>query len=104
LALAARHDEQVALAAERAREIEALQAVQAKLAEEKLALAARHDEQVALAAERLKQLNELQQQVQSRQEAENDLRARQQHMQDEIIRAEAQLDLIKDMILRDAGL
>jgi hypothetical protein len=35
---------------------------------------------------------------------ESDLRARQQNMQEEVIRAEAQLDLIKDMILREPGL
>ena len=103
-ALAGRHDEQARLAAERHTQIEALKQAQAKFEQEKTALTGRHDEQAKLAAERLKQINELQQQTQSRHAGEAELSARQQMMHEEMVRAEAQLDLIKDMLLREPGL
>ena len=67
-------------------------------------LACVRDEQAKLAAERLKQINELQQQIQSRQVGEAELAARQQLMQEELVRAEAQFDLIKDMLLLEPRL
>jgi peptidoglycan hydrolase CwlO-like protein len=96
--------EKTALAEDRGREIEGLKAAQAQLESEKSALVGRREEAEKLAAERLKQINELQQQIQSRQAGEADLAARQQMMHEEMVRAEAQLDLIKDMLLREPGL
>jgi len=92
------------LAVERDRELELLKQSQAKLEEEKTVLAGRHEKQSKLAAERLKQINELQQQIQNRQAGEADQAARQQLMHEEMVRAEAQLDLIKDMLLREPGI
>jgi hypothetical protein len=104
-------DQQVQLAAERQAANEALIREKAELAQakaqleqEKSALAGRHEEQLKLAADRLKQINELQQQIQSRQAGEAELASRQQLMHDEMVRAEAQLDLIKEMLLREPGL
>lgn len=54
--------------------------------------------------QRLKQLNESNEQVQSRQSAETKLAARQQCMQEDLAKAEAQLDLIKDLLLREPRL
>jgi hypothetical protein len=68
------------------------------------ALTCARDEQVKLAQERSKQINDLQQQIQSRQAGEVDLAARQQLMHEEMVRAEAQIDLIKDMLLREQGI
>lgn len=56
-----------------------------------------------VAAERLSQINELQQHTQSLQANETDLAARQQMMHEEVVRAEAQLDLVKDMLLRESS-
>jgi len=49
-------------------------------------------------------MSELQEQIKSRMAAESDLASRQQGMQEELVRAEAQLDLIKDMLLREPRL
>jgi len=68
------------------------------------ALAQQHAEQTELAAQRLHQMSELQEQIKSRMAAESDLASRQQGMQEELVRAEAQLDLIKDMLLREPRL
>lgn len=99
---------QVQLAEERGREIEALKQVQVQqkqtltqLEQEKTAQTKQRDEAEKLATERLKQINELQQQIQSYQTSEAELATRQQRMQEEMARAEAQLDLIKDMLLRE---
>jgi len=102
--LAGRYEEQLKLAAERDRELELLKQSQAKLEQEKTALAGRYEQQSKVAVERLKQINELQQQIQNRQAGEADLAARQQLMHEEMVRAEAQLDLIKDMLLREPGI
>ncbi len=82
-----------------AKEKAELAQAKAQLEGEKSALAGRHEEQAKLAAERLKQINELQQQAQSRQAGEAELASRQQLMQEEMVRAEAQIDLIKDILL-----
>jgi hypothetical protein len=81
-----------------------LKAVQAQLEQQKAALAARQEETSKLAQERLNQITELQQQMQSRHAAEAELAKRQHIMQEELVRAEAQLDLIKDLVLREPGL
>ncbi len=103
-ALSGRHDEQAKLAAERGQALEALKQAQAQLEQEKAALSRQHDEQAKLAAERQKQLAELQQRISSHLAAETTLSTRQQLLQDELVRAESQLDLIKDIFLREAGL
>jgi hypothetical protein len=102
--LTRQQDEQTQLAAERGRELDALKAVQAQLEQEKAALAARQEETLKLAQERLNQITELQQQMQSRHAAEAELAKRQHFVQEELVRAEAQLDLIKDLVLREPGL
>ena len=80
------------------------------LAKEKAALAAARDEQAKLAAERQTALATTQQESETklqryqRMEADNQEHAmRQQMMQEELIRAEAQIDLIKDLLLREPG-
>jgi len=103
-ALAQQHAEQTELAAQRGRALEALEAARTQLEEEKAALAQQHTEQAELAAQRLHQMSELQEQIKSRMAAESDLASRQQGMQEELVRAEAQLDLIKDMLLREPRL
>ncbi|MEB2332285.1 MAG: hypothetical protein OZ916_08370 [Nitrosomonas sp.] len=86
---------------ERDRKIEELKHAQTQLTQEKAAQTKQRDEAEKLAAERLKQINELQQQIQSHQASEAELAVRQQHMQEEMARAEAQLDLIKELLLRE---
>jgi len=82
-----------------------------QLAKEKAALTAARDEQAKLATERQTALVTTQQESETklqryqRMEADNQEHAmRQQMMQDELIRAEAQIELIKDLLLREPGL
>jgi hypothetical protein len=82
-----------------------------QLAKDKAALTVARDEQAKLATERQAALVTLQQESETklqryqRMEADNQEHAmRQQMMQDELIRAEAQIELIKDLLLRDPGL
>jgi len=96
-----RHHFEAQQAVERIQELEA---ARTQLEEEKAALAQQHTEQAELAAQRLHQMSELQEQIKSRMAAESDLASRQQGMQEELVRAEAQLDLIKDMLLREPRL
>ena len=103
-ALAGRQEEAAKLAAERGREVEALKAAKVQLEQEKSALAGRQEEQAKVAAERMKQITELQEQIKSHKAVESELSTRQQGMQEELVRAEAQLDLIKDMLLREPRL
>lgn len=74
------------------------------LEQEKAAQAKQRDEAEKLAAERLKQINELKQKIQNHQSSEAESAASQQRMQEEMARAEAQLDLIKDMLLMEPAL
>ncbi len=90
--------------AELGREIEALKQAQAQLEQEKAALAGQKEAQAELAAERLRKIDELQHQAQARQASEAELSIRQQMIHEEMVRAEAQLDLIKDVLLREPGL
>jgi len=99
-------DEQAQLATERQATLDAqtkekaeLSQAKVQLESEKSALAGRYEEQEKLAAERLKQINELQQQIQTREASEEELASRQQLMHEEMVRAEAQIDLIKDILL-----
>jgi hypothetical protein len=83
-------DEQARLAQERQVQIEQL--TQAKAAVEKTA------------GERLQKINELLLEIQNRKVSEAELVSRQKLMHDEIVRAEAQLELIKDILLRESTL
>ncbi len=82
-------------------EIDTLKQAQAKFAEDKETLALQMEEHAKLAAERLYKINELQQQIKIKQSSEAELLMRQNLMQEEMVRAEAQLDLIKNMLLRE---
>ncbi|CAB3687340.1 hypothetical protein [Achromobacter piechaudii] len=103
-ALLVKHVEQFELAAERGRSMEALKAVQSALTEENARLQAQCAEQARIAEEQAPEIKVLQDQLQSRVTVEADLSARQQGMQEELVKAEAQLDLIKDMLFRGARL
>ena len=81
------------------------------LAKEKAALTAARDEQAKLATERQTALATQQQATASKQQrlqqldADNqEFAARQSMLQEELIKAEAQIDLIKDLLLREPGL
>ncbi len=76
----------------------------AELERDRLAQVAHYDEQAQLVQELQKQLDELRQQVQSRTTSETEFLAHQQLMHEELARAEAQIDLIKDVLLREPGL
>nr|WP_141661826.1 hypothetical protein [Burkholderia ambifaria] len=102
--LARRYDEAAKQGAGYAQEIEALKQARVRLEHEKLTLLASHDDAVKLASDRLAQLNELHQQIENRQACEVELTTRQQLMQEEMVRAEAQLDLIKEVFLREPRL
>ncbi|CAB3806018.1 hypothetical protein [Paraburkholderia fynbosensis] len=86
---------------ERNRENEILEQARKRLEHEKLELSAHHVESSTRAAESLVQVKVLHQQLQDRQANDDVLSARQKLMQEEIVRAEAQLDLIKDVLLRE---
>ena len=103
-ALAGERDAQAKLLEARGRELDELKQAKAQLDRERQALAGERDAHAKLAAERLKQISELQQQLQSRQSNETELMTRQQMLQEEMARAEAQLDLIKELLLREPGL
>ncbi len=99
--LKAQQEESRKQSVERDRKIEELKQAQTQLTQEKAAQTKQRDETEKLAAERLKRISELQQQIQNHEASEAELATRQQHMQEEMARAEAQLDLIKDMLLRE---
>ncbi|MDP2370551.1 hypothetical protein [Rhodoferax sp.] len=82
-----------------------------QLANDKAALTAARDEQAKLATDRQTALATQQQDTASKQqrlqqlEADNQEHAARQHMlQEELIKAEAQIELIKDLLLREPGL
>ena len=86
---------------ERDRKIEELKQAQTQLTQERATQTKQRDEAEKLATERLKRISELQQQIQSHQTSEAELATRQQRIQEEMARAEAQLDLIKELLLRE---
>ncbi|RKT21663.1 hypothetical protein B0G69_5064 [Paraburkholderia sp. RAU2J] len=87
------------LAADRGREIEIMKQAKAKLEQEKALLQGRHDDTAKLAADHLKQISSLQQRLQSQQVKDVEVSTRQQLMHEEMAKAEAQIDLIKEMFL-----
>ena len=117
-ALTVARNEQGTLAAERLTQMEALVRAKQALEQQKSvlteqlgqlekdvkALAQARDEQAKLATERQIQIASLQQQMESKRTSDAELSARQQLMHDELLRAEAQIDLIKDVLLREPGL
>lgn len=74
-----------------------------ELQAEKSTLTVQLAENRALADERLKQAKDLKLLVQSHQSNETGLVARQQLIQDDMTRAEAQLELIRNMLLKETG-
>ena len=96
-ALAAARDEQANLAAERQAALAKLQAQHEGLAQEKTALIAAGEEMINAATSKQQYLQQL--------EAVNQENAfRQRMQQEELIKAEAQIDLIKDLLLREPGI
>jgi hypothetical protein len=85
-------------------EIQAFKTAAQKLEQEKAALQTQLTEAKTLADERGRAIEELKQKINSRLEAEKELEARQTLMNEEVLRAEAQIDLIRDMLLREPGL
>lgn len=67
-------------------------------------LARVRDEQSKLAQDRARQIEDLQRKAQERQAEESELATRQDMIREEMTRAEAQLDLLKDIFLREPGL
>ncbi|MEI6334674.1 MAG: hypothetical protein WCS87_08960, partial [Methylococcaceae bacterium] len=103
--------EQAKLAAERQAQNQQLTLAkdeQAKLAAERQAqnqqLTLAKDEQAKLATERQRQLEEMQKRIQQLEGQNAEFALRQSLLQEEIVRAEAQIDLIKDVLLREPGL
>ena len=131
-ALAQARDEQAKLAAERQAQLDALSkekaaliATRDALTQDKQALTQARDEQARLAAERQTQLDKLkaecdqaqktaserqktleqaQQRIKTLENEASENLQRQQLLQEELIKAEAQIELIKDLLLREPGL
>ena len=125
-------DEQAKLASERQAKIEALSKEKADLAaagdalsKEKIEITKTRDEQTKLASERKGQLDKItaerdqaqksvaeqkktfdngQQQIKTLENQASESLQRQQLLQEELIKAEAQIELIKDLLLREPGL
>ena len=104
-------DEQAKLATERQTQLE--QAIKAKDDQARLTaerqqqveqLAKARDEQAKLATERQQQLDEMQKRLQQLEGQNAEFSSRQTLLQEEVVRAEAQIDLIKDVLLREPGL
>ena len=131
-ALTQARDEQAKLATERQQQVEALEKQKAELtaardalAKEKTALTQARDEQAKLATEhktqldkvttehdqvqktaneRQKALEQAQQRIKTLENEASENLQRQQLLQEELIKAEAQIELIKDLLLREPGL
>jgi chromosome segregation ATPase len=85
-------------------EIQAFKTAAQKLEQEKAAMQTQLTEAKKQADERGRAIEELKQKINSRLEAEKELEARQTLMNEEVLRAEAQIDLIRDMLLREPGI
>jgi chromosome segregation ATPase len=86
------------------KELEALKAAKASLESEKSILIKQQQDTAQTAEARLKQINDLKQEIETRKAKEAELEHRQQLINEEMVRAEAQIDLIKDMFLREVEL
>lgn len=93
-------DEQAKLASERQARIEELTKARDDLAKKRDELTKARDEQAKLAESRQKQIKELEARLASLAELEE----RQALLVEEMTRAEGQIDLIKDILLREPGL
>jgi hypothetical protein len=100
----AQSDQQAQLITETQAEIDHFKLAKAKLEDKNKELSCLLEDATKLAQQRLGQLNELKLQLQNQQAGEAALATRHQLMQEEMFRAEAQLDLIKDFLLRESGL
>ncbi|WP_201524850.1 hypothetical protein [Bordetella pseudohinzii] len=95
-----RADEQGRFIVERDRVIEAYKVAEAQWERDKTGLIEQVSEQAALADERGKRIGVLEEQLELRQAMSSELSSRQEGMHEELVRAEAQIDFIKDMLLR----
>ncbi|WZB74626.1 hypothetical protein WJ972_29745 [Achromobacter insuavis] len=95
--LRTKHEALFRMAEERGREVAQIKSQQVKHAEEAALARSQHAE---LVAERDAQIKALQEQLRARQTIESDLSVRQQGMHEDLVKAEAQLDLIKDVFFR----
>ncbi|WP_233835406.1 hypothetical protein [Paraburkholderia sp. ZP32-5] len=100
-ALNERHDEVVAQMSDSVREIDALRQAKNTAEQERLTLAEKFGASTKLSAVYLEQISALKQQIETAQIRDTELGTRQKVMQEEMMRAEAQLDLIKDLLLRE---
>jgi hypothetical protein len=93
-----------AIEAQLIQEIQVLKQLQVQRAQDIAQVMQARDEQAQLAHDRAHRVQDLEQQIQSRQADEAELLARQQMMNEEMLRAEIQIDLIKDILLREPRL
>lgn len=111
-------DEQAKLATERQAQVEALQKAKAaaeqlaterqgqidKLAKDKADLTKERDQALQKAKEIQQRLDDSQKQLTHLQDETLETQRRQQCLQEELVKAEAQIELIKDLLLREPGL
>ena len=109
--LTAQIEESVRLSSERQAKIDSLcqsagefEQKRAELEKSIEELTGQRDEQSRLAQDRGRQVEEMQRKAQEREAAESELATRQEMIRDEMARAEAQLDLLKEILLREQGL
>lgn len=98
------------LSAEREAKIDCLSQASGKFDQERAELkksieelTRQRDEQSRLAQDRIRQIEEMQRKAQEREAAETELATRQELIHEEMVRAEAQLDLLKEILLREQG-
>ncbi len=106
--LSAARDEQAKLAAERQKAVEALQAEKAGLVKEKASLSAARDEQAKLVQTKQAEINKQKNRLDESQDRIRELESRvaemdrrQALMNEEMAKTEGQIELIKDLLLRD---
>lgn len=92
--------EQGRLIVERDKLLETYKAAEVQWERDKAGLIEQTSEQMALAEERSRRVGVLEEQLELRQAMSSELSNRQQGMHEELVRAEAQIDFIKDMLLR----
>jgi hypothetical protein len=104
-------EESARVSAGRQEEIDSLRQAAGKFEQERAQLkksieelTRQRDEQSRLARDRIGQIEELQRKVREREAEESELATRQQIIREELVKAEAQLDLMKDILLRESGL
>lgn len=107
--LTGQHEDVVRQVAERQAEIDSLRQAAGKFEQERAELkklidelTRQRDEQSRLAQDRIRQIEELQRKAHEREAAESELATRQQIICEEMVKAEAQLDLMKDILLRES--